>query len=431
MLLNRQGTHLPGPSSADPPPRTAVGPDEIMLLPSRQWDPWERLAWVIWAIILTVITLRGWFSPSNSVYPIYAQAARNWLTGNDLYLTRGSPYRYSPPVAVMFVPLSFLGDSLGGTAWRLINFVSYLGGLCWFLHAVVLGSGASRSRGILLLLIIPLSIGSLNNAQSNSLILGMLLAALAAVRSQRFCLSSGLIALACLFKVYPIAVGLLLVVHYRMRLLFPLMLCLSMGLAFPFALKESSFVARQYGGWFHHLRTDDRQGLPVDVWYRDLRLLCRVCHVPLGGEAYAGVQLLAAIGIAGICWRTSRSGSGDTNVLVVTLGLASCWMTLFGSATESCTYILLAPSLCLAWLSSWSNRGGPLMYRWMVTASYLLFTFTQAVVWFPGSKAIHALGLHPLAALLFSVPFLLSSLPNHGIRERERACAMYPVSRAA
>jgi Glycosyltransferase family 87 len=270
MLRKREEPHSPGSAPVGPSTRVGTGSADIVLFPRNRWDPWERLAWLVWAIILTVIVLRGWLSPTNSVYPIYAQAARDWLAGHDLYLMRGSPYRYSPPVAVMFAPLNFLGDSLGGTAWRLINFGSYLGGLCWFLHAVVFGYGASRQRGILLLLIIPLSVGSLNNAQSNPLILGMLLAALAAGKSQRFYLSSGLIALACLFKVYPIAVGLLLVLHYRIRFLFPLILWLLIGLAFPFALKESSYVAHQYSGWFHHLRTDDRQGLPVDVWYRDL-----------------------------------------------------------------------------------------------------------------------------------------------------------------
>ena len=431
MLREREEAHLPGSSPVDPATRTVTGSASTAFLLSHSgWDPWERLAWVVWAAVLTIVVLRGWLSPSNSVYPIYAQAARDWLAGHDLYLMRGSPYRYSPPVAAMFIPLSLLGDAPGGTLWRLANFISYLAGLCWFLHAVVLGGGASQQRGILLLLIIPLSVGSLNNAQSNPLILGMLLAALAAAKSRRLFLSSGLIAWACLFKVYPIAVGLLLGLHYRRSFLFPLMLWLLLGLAFPFALKDSSFVAHQYSGWLHHLRTDDRQGLPVDVWYRDLRLLCRVCRIPLTSETYLWVQLAVAVGIAAICWKASRSHQNDRNLLIMILGLASCWMTLFGSATESCTYILLAPSLCWALLNSWS-RPTSHMERWSVTASFVLFTFTQAVVWFPGSKAVHALGLHPLAALLFFMPFLLSTFSNRGLTETGKSYPVCQASRAA
>jgi hypothetical protein len=379
---------------------------------------------------LTVITVRSWLSPAHSVYPVYARAARDWLAGGDLYLDQGSPYRYSPLVAVLFIPLSLLGDPLGGTLWRLINYATYLGGLAWFTHAVLPDSCTGRKRGLLFLLIIPLSLGSLNNAQSNALVLGLLLTALAAAARERFYLSGASIALACLFKVYPIALGLLLLLHYRRRLAQPLVLWLLVGLALPFAFGEPSFVARQYGGWLHHLRTDDRQGLPLELWYRDLRLLCKMCHVALNAYAYTVLQLMAAFSIAIICWRSSRAGAGNRNVLLTILAWATCWMTLFGSATESCTYILLAPSLGLALLDSWS--GGALWSRrWLLVASFALFTFTQAAVWFPSGKALHALGLHPLAALLFLLALVASLLPGQSPLETQEFVAPGQPAHAA
>jgi hypothetical protein len=377
----------------------------------RQWDQWQRTACCVWVIILTAITVRGWISPAHSVYPVYVRAARDWLGGSDLYLDRGSPYRYSPLVAVLFVPLGLLSDASGGTLWRLLNYATYLAGLAWFTHAVLQDSCTCRQRGLLFLLIIPLSLGSLNNAQSNALVLGLLLCALAAAARERFHLSGASIALACLFKVYPIALGLLLLLHFRRRLAFPLILWLLLGLALPFAFGEPHFVARQYSGWLHHLRTDDRQGLPLELWYRDLRLLCKMCHIPLSGYTYPALQLVVALAIAVVCWRSSRTGTEDRKVLVTILAWGTCWMTLFGSATESCTYILLAPSLGLALLSSWCGKA-PWPRRWVLTASFTLFTFTQAAVWFPNGKALHALGLQPLAALLFFLALLASLLPG-------------------
>jgi len=396
----------------------------------RQGDQWQSVACFVWLAILTAITVRGWLSPAHSVYPVYVRAARDWVAGSDLYLDRGSPYRYSPLVAVLFVPLSFLGNPLGGTLWRLINYATYLGGLAWFTHAVLPDSFSRRERSLLFLLIIPLSHGSLNNAQSNALVLGLLLCALATAARERFYLSGAAIALACLFKVYPIALGLLLLLHYRRRLAYPLMLWLLLGLALPFAFGEPHFVARQYSGWLHHLRTDDRQGLPLELWYRDLRLLGKICHVPLSGYAYSALQLTVALAIAVICWRSSRAGTKDRKVLVTILAWATCWMTLFGSATESCTYILLAPSLGLALLSSWFGRS-PWPRRSVLTASFALFTFTQAAVWFPSGKALHALGLHPLAALLFFLALLASLLPGQAAAQPEEIPAPGQTAHAA
>ena len=40
-------------------------------------------------------------------------------------------------------------------------------------------------------------------------------------------------------------------------------------------------------------------------------------------------------------------------LLTAVVALAACWMMLLGPATESCTYILLAPTLAWAVLESW------------------------------------------------------------------------------
>jgi hypothetical protein len=297
------------------------------------------------------------------------------------------------------------------------------------MKAVLGGCYTSRQRGFLLLLIIPLSLGSLNNSQSNALVLGLLLSAVAAGTKRRFGVSSGLVALTCLFKVYPIAVGLLMGLHYGRRFILALVLWLVVGLAIPFALQDSAYVTQQYSGWLHHLRTDERQGLPLELWYRDLRLLCHVCHVPLTGPIYIAIQLLVASGIAFVCWRASRSGLGNRQVSIMILALGTCWMTLFGSATESCTYILLAPSLAWALLDAWIGESRRFV-RWTLSASFALFTFTQAAVWFPGGKSLHALGLHPLAASLFFVAIIASLCSTAAKTESVMARPLRPLHAA-
>jgi hypothetical protein len=96
------------------------------------------------------------------------------------------------------------------------------------------------------------------------------------------------------------------------------------------------------------------------------------------------------------------AGRGQRPLLVTVLALGCCWMTLFGPATESCTYILLAPSLAWALLDAWSRPNGQAL-RAGLLASFVLFTVTEAAVWFPGVRSFHALGPHPLAALIFLI----------------------------
>ena len=100
--------------------------------------------------------------------------------------------------------------------WHFINWAALLGSLFWSAHAAP-GLADRDTIGKLLMLVLPLAIGNLNNGQSNSLVLAVTVAGLAAVASERWNLAAVLIALACLFKVYPIAVGMLLAALYPRR----------------------------------------------------------------------------------------------------------------------------------------------------------------------------------------------------------------------
>ncbi len=372
---------------------------------------WERLALGIWMIILLVICVRVSLRPAlNSVYPIFAHAARGWLAGVDLYRAPGDPYRYSPLITLLLVPFSVLPDQLGGVFWRLLNGSVYLGALAWWGRVALPRQLTTTQLAILFLLVIPLSVGSLNNGQSNALVLGLLLATMAAAASDRWNLASGCLALACLFKVYPLAVGLLLAVVFPQRFAGRLALALAAGLVMPFFFQEPHYLLTQYADWLQLLCTDDRQSMPVKLWYRDLRLLCHTCHLELGPTTYLAIQLLAAAAIAGICIARRRARQSRNEQLTSLLGLGCCWMTLFGSATESCTYILVAPSLAWALMDSWLY-GRPFWIRSGLLASYGLFMAAEFAVWIPGAaRPFHSLGIHPLAALILLICLLFTSL---------------------
>jgi hypothetical protein len=389
---------------------------------------WEHLAIGLWAAALVGVCVRFAVAPhGHSLYPIFAGAARNWMAGRDLYQPCAEPYRYSPLVAVLFVPLAVLPDPVAEVLWRVLNAGVYLGGLAWWCRAVLPRPLTRGQVGLMFLLVLPLSLGNLHNGQSNTLVLGLILAALAAlarpdesgVPGRRPALAGVCTALACLFKVYPVAVGLLLLTVHPRRFGRWLVPALAVGLLLPFVLQQPDYVTRQYAGWLHHMEANDRSVLPVELCYRDLQLLCRVCGAPLGTRAYLEIQLLAAGAMAAVCATARCLAWPQRRLLTLLTALGCCWMTVFGPATESATYVLLAPSAGWAVLEAWLERR-PLSVRGVLLAGYVLLAAAQAANWLPNGRSLQALGPQPLAALLLLGGVLAGTLRDLHRRAPDR-----------
>jgi hypothetical protein len=409
---------------------------------------WEKLAVLLWAGVLLLIAGRvAVSSHGHSVYPIFTQAGQNWLAGASLYETSDEPYRYSPLAAVCFVPFSLLPEALGAVLWRLLNLSVFVVALAWWGQSVLPGTLTRTQRAFLFLLVLPLAVGNLNNGQSNLLVLGLILTAVAAMagagapHSQplapkgreecwRCALAAACLALACLFKVYPIAVGLLLVVIYPGRLGWRMLLALALGLGAPFLFQHPVYVAAQYTGWLHYLGSDDRQGLAREYWYRDLRLLCEVCRCHLSGPAYVVIQLATASACAVLCWAGHRLRWPRRRLLTLLTALGCSWMTVFGSATESATYLLIAP------VAAWMLLEALLRQRafWLQSLlflSYGLFLAAQVAGWFPLGRAFQTQGVQPLAGLVLLAGVLAGEL-NELSRLRIAANqSVYPCPRAS
>jgi hypothetical protein len=366
-----------------------------------------KLAVLLWSIVFIVIAVRVIVAPqSMSVYPIFANAARNWWQGADLY--RAIAYRYSPFVTIVLTPFALLPDGLGGLLWRVLNGVVFFGAFAWWIRTLVPQAASSSEKAVLYLLIVPLSVGSLNNGQSNPLVIGFLLASIAAAHNERWNLAAAAVMAASVLKIYPIAVGLLLAAIYPRRMAWRLGVALAIGLLAPFAFQTPAYVARQYDDWLQHLYTQDRQGLAVNQWYRDFRLLCHLAHAPIASQTYRLLQAATAAGIAGICVAGQRLGWNGRFLLTTLLAMACCWMTVFGSATESTTYMLLGPSLSVSLWLAWRDRS-PWVLRLGLVFSHGSFMLSQTSVWFPFRQRVHDLGIHPLAGFVYLICVLGSA----------------------
>ncbi|HWG45609.1 MAG TPA: hypothetical protein VN688_22790, partial [Gemmataceae bacterium] len=123
-------------------------------------------------------------------------------------------------------------------------------------------------------------------------------------------------------------------------------------------------------------------------------------------RGYMGIQLLSAAGCAILCVAARLRGWPRREVLGAILMLGTCWMTLCGPATESCTYVLLAPALAWAVFSATSDRW-PRFVEWMTRVALLLFLLCVLRGLWRDVNRIHALGLQPQAALLLTIAYVV------------------------
>jgi hypothetical protein len=394
-------------------------------------DTWVRRAFVAWMLVLTVILVRGLVRPKlHSTFHYCRDAGLNWRARAELYQQTGETCRYSPLVHALLVPFTVPSEAVGAFAWRLASGAVFLAGLWWWSRAVVPAELGDGWRGLIVISTVPMAIGSIDNAQANPVMAGAMLAGVAAAATVRWNFAAACLAFACLFKIYPVALALLLMVAYPRSFGLRFVAAVALGLVLPFALQDPGYVARQYGNWFINLSVDERSQFPLYRAYRDFWLLIRVLHVPIGLEAYRMIQLGCAGGTAAlVLWIRLRGLPGGA-VLNTALGLACCWMTLLGPATESSTYILLAPAMGWMLADAWQAPRS-LVVRGLVTSAFALFVAARFVGLFPWAAEAHAWGPHPLGALLLATAIVATSLNDALSHPRAAAVARPPAPRAA
>jgi hypothetical protein len=354
----------------------------------------------LWAAILLGVCLRiGFSSHSHDVFGTYADAGRRWAAAQPLYnYTRG--FVYSPLVAAFFAPFAWLPIALGSVLWRLLNAAVLVGAIFWWLKSSI-SNIPNTSSWLVFLLILPLSLGNFNNGQVNPMIIGLLMIGLLAAQEKRWTLSAVAIGFATYLKIYPLSVGLLLVLIYPRQLGWRLALTLILMGAASFVLQRPAYVLEQYQRWFNTRAADDRR-MNMDIAPRDFAMILRFLHIHLSTHFVLFLQFLAAAGAAAICLVGRFRGWSEPRLLSCVFNLGTCWMLLFGPATEDATYAMIAPALAFT-LAQAFHQETPRWMRALVCASYfILLTGLILNAFFSLKKTPALMSIQPFGALLFA-----------------------------
>src|SRR5207244_4012484 len=160
-------------------------------------------------------------------------------------------------------PFAQLPPGFGGMIWRLIGAALFLTGMAAWARRL----NPAISLSLLFLFALPLSIGSLNNAQANTHVAGLMVWCSVLASRGHWTLAACLIAGAALIKGYPIALGGLLALLAPIRFGLPLALGVAAGLVLPYAFQSAVYVTAQYQLLFDNLGHDDRTSRPLFAGY--------------------------------------------------------------------------------------------------------------------------------------------------------------------
>ena len=359
---------------------------------------WNTLVVALWSAVLIGICIRiGFLSSDHDVFATYADAGRKWIDSQPLYsYTRG--FVYSPLIAALFAPFSSFPHAFGGVLWRLLTCTVLLAGILSWLKEE---PGIPKSRyWLVLLLVLPLSLGNFNNGQANPLVTGLLMIAIVSAHRRLWTLSAVCLGVTAYLKIYPLAVGLLLVLLYPRQLGWRLLATLFLMGALSFILQQPGYVLEQYQRWLATRAADDRRS-NMDIAPRDFAMLLQAVHINLGSQVWLILQLLAGTGAAAACIYGRIRSWSENRLLSAVFSLGTCWMLLFGPSTEDATYAMIAPPLALALVQTVRQRSSGWIRRlfWVSYAVLLVGLILNA--FFRLKKTPLTMSVQPLGALIF------------------------------
>jgi hypothetical protein len=354
-----------------------------------------------WFICVAIVSVRVYFHPgSHSVFTTYRAAGGAWLHRAEIYNRTVGTFLYSPLIAAVYSPFALLSQNTGEVIWRVLLGLALPLAL-WF-NARKLFDFSEKEFAWLFALVLPLTLSSLNDGQANLILIVLFLCATAAASQSCWFTCAFCAAFAVYWKIYPIALALLLAAVFPKKLAARIFLMLFVLFVVSLLLQKPSYVLHEYRSWFVNLVSDTRRAQEYYGKWRDFYLLLRLAGIPISTMWWNIAQATAAIIAAGICVVGTIRRWPRVTLLFGVMSLAITWMLLFGPATEGATYVLIAVPSAYLLIFGWTDASQPGL-RTTSTITYLGFLGAGTLnSWFHierGSYLVHA--IQPLFALCF------------------------------
>lgn len=327
-----------------------------------------RFVWGSWILCFLVIAvLVGTRPDKRTVTPEYRGAAERWVQGEDLYnLDSVHGFLYAPVSALIYLPILPWPKPIGEILWRLIGMALLVWSL-WRLAGLCLGGERERWFWLISLLVLPASLASIRNGQTNLHLVALMMLAAVELATGRWNRAAVWLTLTFLLKPVAIVMILLVVVIYpalRWRMIAGLFLLLLL----PWLRLDWAYV------WQQHVNCVQKMLLasaPPEHNFNDLKGLLLSLGLNPAESLLRWVRLGAALAVLGFCWRLAQRG----NALQTALGVAlwsAIYLMIFNPRTETNSYVILAPFLALTAVVIHQSEGRKILgYSLMLLALLL------------------------------------------------------------
>jgi len=333
----------------------------------------------------THVGANGFRYTSYNNYVIFRQSFFHLLEGKDLYAwhlaEQWDLYKYSPAFALFFGALAWMPDWLGLTLWNGLNALVFLAAI----RKLPLRNDA---KNFLLLFVFLELLTSIQNAQSNGLLAGLIIAAFNALERRKLALATLAVVGAAFIKVYG-AVGFALFLFYprKLRAAGWAALWTLFFAAVPLVVLSPGALLAQYQSWGAMMAADQASsyGISVMGWL----------HSWFGvGKSAEQVVLLA--GLAAFCvpllwWKLFA----DLRFRLLFLAQLLLWIILFNHKAESPTYVI-----AVAGVGIWYWTGERTAWRTALLWTVFSLTCLSPTDLFP-----------PFVKKQFFEPFVIKAVP--------------------
>ncbi len=262
-------------------------------------------------------------------YVIFRQSFFHLLDGKNMYVLYPAEqwdlYKYSPTFALVMGVLAHLPDIVGLSLWNLLNALALFG-------AISMLPFKMDKRGLLLWFVLLELLTSMQNAQSNGLMAGLMIAAYACMERGKIQWATLWIVIATFIKVYG-GIGFCLFLFYPGKLKFVGYSALWMLLfaVMPLLVTPFHILIWQYQNWMAMMSADQSAsyGLSVMGWL----------HNWFGVSS--GKSIVSLIGILLFLTPLSRWRLyNNATYKLLMLAFMLIWVIIFNHKAESPTYII-------------------------------------------------------------------------------------------
>lgn len=309
----------------------------------------ERKADVVFIIFFMLLCISPVIHAPHNNYTVFNNGAHDILSLVDPYPAEWVKsanfrdwYLYSPTFGLFFLLFSTSGVGMyaGVYLWAMLNLFFF-----WFGFKSILNildeKDALLCGGLYffaLLLVVNESMGTLTNLQSNAFIIGLSLLGVSWYVKGRYALSALALAVGFNFKLFPLAIALLLLMDFKPSFAALFILFSTAIFAIPLAILTSDFYFGILGHWVRIMLTDPVHsiflGLEPTLWSYGYRP---------DGTWFIAFMLANALSIAAVAFIAFKKSPERFVETVVPLALL--FIILFNKRSERQSFIIITPVL--------------------------------------------------------------------------------------